>query len=160
MTSINYLETANAVEADGLEKPLYSSTPAVPIENAELEISINNEKDGEIIKQDTELWYTVNITNLSNKDYENCVVKTVLPEGLIYEDAYIIGESEDGIDEKKISKADYNNLAREIEWKIDKLENSVSLKMILKTDDISEPSKDIGILAKISSPNLRKEYII
>ncbi len=153
-----YIETANTVEADGLETPIYTEVPDAAVEIAELSIGLNQISQGRVVKQGTELWYDVNIVNFSNTYYDNCTVEMSLPDGLEYIDGYVVGFESDGLKEKSDGQASFDSSSKKITWYIDELRNSKSLKLKAITTDINETQKELVATATISSPNLKRSY--
>ena len=158
--SENVIETDNNVDADGLEEPIYTDVPDTAVDTAELQVTINNYlEEGRTIRQDRGVWYTVNVVNMSNKEIDDCTVQVVLPEGLEYEDGYVIGSAEDGLTEVSAGQASYNRSSRVVTWHTDKINTSTAFKLKTKTSNISESQKDIVLYATVKSPNLKREYV-
>ena len=151
------IETANNVEADGLEEPIYTEVPETPIDTAEVEILVDNEIPGEVIKQGSMMWYTINVLNYGYEIIDDCTVTMQLPDGLKFDEAYIIGVNEEGY-ETSMGGASYDEGSRQVTWRFNGLDDSVSLKLKSTTMNISEAQKEIATSATISSPNMKRSY--
>ena len=157
-TSQSYIEAASNVEADGLETPIYIEARPAPVDKAEISVLINQMSQGKAIRQDQPLWYSINVINLGNQTINDCTITATLPEGLRFDEAYVIGPSEDGKSEVAISQANYNPSTRVITWHVDSVKIAETLKLKTTTEDISESQKDISLTATVTSPNLNKAY--
>lgn len=151
------IEPANNVEADGLEAPIYVPAEKKQVDKAELSISLRQIDENRVVDQGVELWYDVNLVNYLNSAIEDCTIKLNLPEGLEFIDAYITGFNDD-MRELAVSPASYDSNNRTVIWKLDRLSRSESLKLKVKTTEISEAQKDIVTFAQIESPNLKRAY--
>ena len=156
-TTQNYIELAGNVDADGLKDPIYTSIPETPVGSSEVDITITNDREGKIVEQDLDLWYTINVLNLKEDALQDCTIKMNLPEGLRYNEAYIIGVGEDG-HEASAGNAEYNEQTREITWHLDNITDVTSLKVKTTTMAISETQKDLTAIATLSSSSLKKTY--
>jgi len=153
------ISTSTNVEADGLEEPIYVEPDKLLLENAELSISLHQIDEGRIVKQGDELWYDINLINYLNSPIKDCVIEMILPDNLEYLDAYVIGFEEDGLTEKADKKAMYDSAARSVRWNLDYLSTFQTLKLKVRTTNIMEDRKDISLVAKISSDNIKRTYV-
>ncbi len=152
------IESNNNVEANGLEKPIYTKAEDMKVDMPELSIVLDQADKGRTVEPEEQLWYSISIANYSDKKIENCNVELVLPDGLEYFDAYIVGFESDGITEKSDGQAIYDSNTRKVTWHLDSIDDAVALKLKTVTSNISESQKELIVSATASSENLTRAY--
>ena len=157
-TSVQTIEAPSNIFAEGLEKPIYTEAPKPTVEKAEVAIRVNQQNQGKVVYQNSPLWYNISVYTLEKRVYDDCTIKMRLPDGLILNDAYVIGASADGKQEVSAGQASYDEETRMITWHVDRIDSSTTLKLKTTTMEISENSKEIVAQASITSPNLSREY--
>lgn len=119
--------------AENLAKTITSEEITKAVKEAEFSIEESTEDSNLIIKENKEVEFDIVINNLTDEIKENVVAKTIIPEGLIYKEAYIIGDSGE-----KITTIQYDETSKEVVWNIDKIEanGSKQLKLRVVTDNL------------------------
>lgn len=120
------LGTSATVEANDLEKPLSSNTVENVVEQANFEIDFKSYTDQETkLREKQELIYSGTVTNITDKNIENVVIKNKLPDGLKLTDAYIDTYEESYGEEVLVPNRDnvvYDEVTNEIIFNVGTIE--------------------------------------
>ena len=137
------LGTSATVEAKDLEKALSSNTVENVVEQANFEIDFKSYTDKETkLKEKQELIYTATVTNITDKDIENVVIKNKLPDGLKLTDAYIDTYEEQYGEEVLVPDRDnvvYDEITNEIIFNVGTIEmyNQALITIVTEVEEFS-----------------------
>lgn len=151
-----FVEADNNVEANGLQTPIHTTTDSVPIETAEVKINLDLPRQEKVIQENDEFYYFMTVENQNEKPLENCKVVQYVPEGLTVIGAYV-EDLEEG--QSGENKGIYDPSSRMVTWNINTIEKVASLKLEVKAERIEELERSLVSFAKISSDNLKNEYV-
>lgn len=156
-----YIESKAEVKAEGLEKPIETTVSKLGIDSADIRIDASEVDEETIVDENRELLYSFIIGTTQFKgELSNVKVEVELPKGLVYESAYIEAFEDDGITSyENTDGVKYDKNTRIITWNIDKLTNSLTLKLKAKTEVLTnEDEKLIKVFATVTSDSLDSSY--
>lgn len=152
------IESNNNVEAKGLEEPIYTTTEAVQVQAAQVNIKLDSDKSGRVLEENNNIYYTTHVTNINSEPLRNCTVVQNIPEGVTVVEAYVEGFREDGVTSYKESEGVYDPNNRTVTWNVDSIVIFKTFKLVVKTDEIEELEKALVTSSKITADNLDREY--
>ena len=120
------IQATSTITVKDLQKELSSNTVSVNLKQAEFSlkiVTVEDNADGAkvIYRENDEYYFNVQLENLTSKEQNNVIVKTVLPQEFSFVEAYMVGYEADGITTNKVDIAGYNEQTREIVWNLDKI---------------------------------------
>ena len=140
------------VEAEGLEKPIYTQSKEVEVEKAEAKVEISEEnyevalKAGQIVELDI-------LVDLIEKA-SNVEIEVELPIGVSYNDAYTLNFLEDGITTERFECATYDEATRTVTYSFDALNGARYVKLKVKVDEVAENGEQIVFKAKATGDGI------
>ena len=93
-----------------------------------------------IYRENDQYYFKVQLENLTSEARNNVILKTQLPDSFTFVEAYTVGYEADGITENKIDNAVYDEQARTITWKLDKISEygANQFNLIVKANELPE----------------------
>lgn len=128
-----------AIFADGLEKPITNKSYDVEVNKALLQVNEKAFLDRvDILKEGQEVEYTININNITNYTITNLIAEKILPEILIYKEAYVCEYNEETDEWSAGEPASYDKNTKTIRWNIGNLEEDGDkrIKVVAKVGEL------------------------
>lgn len=111
-----------------------------------------------LIREDSELIYSIRIKNNKQEDINNLKIKKELPEGLEFKEIYTIKYNEEYEEWEKQIIGSYNEETRTAELDIEKLkqDENIHIKIETKTSKLQEEeyNREIETITKIAGDNI------
>lgn len=139
------------VEAEGLEKPIYTQSEETKIEEAEATISISEENYEVPVKEGKEI--ELDILTSPNLLIENTKVTVELPRGVTFERAYKLAFKEDGLTSEEVECGTYDEATRTVTYDLQNINRGTYVKLKVKVDKVEENGKSISFIAKVKGDN-------
>lgn len=141
------------VIAKDLSKQIPSNTVSNNVEATQVIIDIESSISKEqFIEEGTEITYNVIVRNTDENNLSNIQIQDILPDGIIYKDAYKVIYNEDIQDFEYIrDTVNYNSSTRTVTWEFDNIpkQNYVQVKLIVEADKLKENEYDKKIINKV-----------
>lgn len=108
------IEVATKINAEGLEKEITTQSIVNKVVEGFFKTQMNTfpNMDNGVVREGQEIRYTILVENVSLKDRKNVIVKTVLPEGITYKEAYTMKE------DKVTQGVTYDEKTRTVTWNL------------------------------------------
>ena len=149
------LTSTSEVEAEGLEKPIYTQSAETTVKAAEAKVTISEENYVQAVKegQEIELDILVDTTGTIN----NPRITVELPRGVSYSDAYTLRFLEDGLTTERVECATYDESTHTVTYSFDRLSGSKFVKLKVTVDTIENNNENISFIAKVNGDGI-SEY--
>lgn len=149
------LLSTSKVEAEGLEKPIFTQAKEANVKKAEAEVSISEEDYVSVIKANEKIQLNILVNAMT--DIENAKVKVKLPQGISFVEAYTLKFKEDGLTTEKVQCASYDKATHSVIYSVNKITGAKYFNLIVKADKVNENGKEVIFKANVSGDNI-SEY--
>lgn len=139
------IKETSSITVKDLQKELSTNEVTVDLKQAEFSVKVSTVEDNAdgmkiIYRENDEYYFKVQLENLTSEAKNNVILKTQLPDSFTFTEAYTVGYEADGITENKIDNAVYDEQARTITWKLDKISEygANQFNLIVKANELPE----------------------
>jgi len=148
------LLSTSKVEAEGLEKPIFTQAKEASVKKAEADIEISEEDYVPEIKENEKIQMDIGVN--ARTDIENAKIQVKIPQGISFVEAYSLRFKSDGISTEKVQCATYDETTRTVTYSIDKITGTKFVKLNVKANKVNENGKEVAFKASISGDNISK----
>ena len=152
-----YIEPEAKVKADGLEKKIESKVnKSIPVKKAEVTLDIKTDRTEDLIGENENITYILQIGNIEAIDLKNCEVVADIPEGIEILDSYI--EKYNSGNAVRGESGNIDITAGKVYWNLDKIDFFETFKIEARTKFIENKTQDISMKFRLKSSSLQNEY--